>query len=677
MTFLWITSAARAARVGLVFSFVLGCSGKPDRPTRIERDGATGPDVSGFQCNTTESEACVGSVHYSCVPDGEFLNAVSEDCAVDGKICVDGLWCTLCRPGSVDCDGNTVVTCNEEGTAWVDTEECDVPAGFVCDNASCRNLCELAQANRSYEGCEFYAADLDNAALGVGRDASAQQFAVVVSNTSPVPVEVIIELNDAAYGQAAMPREIASQTILPGDLEVFPLPRREVDGSSARGVNDGTHSAVTSNAYRIRSNLPIIAYQFNPLSNAGVFSNDASLLLPTSAIDGKYTVVAWPQTIADDKSMNPDRDFDLSNSGEDLRAFLTIIGTQINTTVHVKLGPQTFRTVQFPPDSDTPLIPLAGGGDQFSIDVGPFDVINIETQGFNADFTGSIIEATAPVSVFVGGEASDAPRFETLGRRQCCADHLEEQLFADSSAGDRFLIARTYPRTKALNDAFTDAGDSVGEVNEPEWIRVVAVEDRITLRTTLPPPDDRPKELRVGESIIFRGDQDFLIEASGPVQVLQVQSSQNTLGIDSMYPGGDPSIVAVPPAAQFRKDYVFLTPDKYGFDFVTLMGPASATVLLDGVPVQDRLAPNGEPACYSGPADGLMRLPDDPPADEIVWRCQLSFPDVASNGDLTDGLQDDGVHRVNASEPFGLIVTGFDSYVSYGYAAGLNLEAIN
>jgi hypothetical protein len=39
-------------------------------------------------------------------------------------------------------------------------------------------------------------------------------------------------------------------------------------------------------------------------------------------------------------------------------------------------------------------------------------------------------------------------------------------------------------------------------------------------------------------------------------------------------------------------------------------------------------------------------------------------------------MQHDGVHRINASQPVGVIVWGFDSYVSYAYAAGTDLREI-
>jgi hypothetical protein len=55
-------------------------------------------------------------------------------------------------------------------------------------------------------------------------------------------------------------------------------------------------------------------------------------------------------------------------------------------------------------------------------------------------------------------------------------------------------------------------------------------------------------------------------------------------------------------------------------------------------------------------------------------RCPLSLPSPAG-----PGLQDDGVHTLESAngEPFGLVVWGFDSYVSYGYPGGTNVALIN
>lgn len=701
-------------RLLLTFSVVVMALGCGDDVVRVDADTSNPIVDGGFVCFAEESEACIGTVHYTCERDGEFLASVEEDCAEMDQICVPGIWCSVCRPDTITCRGNDVVQCDGTGDEFDVLETCDPEEGLVCRDGSCQDLCAVAIADKSYQGCEFYSADLDNAAIGAGRDASAQQYAIVVSNPSALATDVWIEVDDSAVGGEQQLREVERVRLAPGDLEVFELPRREVDGSSsnqlcsgigdtcsgsevcvcagerppcfcrisedASGLNDGTHTALTRQGYRVQSTLPIIAYQFNPLDNVGVFSNDASLLLPTSAIGTNYTVVGWPQTIADADcdTSDPaclDIDFDPNNDDEDLRAFLTIMGTAPGTQVEITMGGDATTVV------GGGSIPASGPGDVINVELSEFDVLNLETAGLNSDFTGTQISASAPVSVFVGSEASDAPRFETYPNRVCCADHLEEQLFSDSTLGTGFMIARMPPRTAALNDAFLDpTRDSVAEVNEPEYVRIAAVFDGVTeITTTLPPPDDRIT-LNGGESIIIPARQDFLMNSLGgrPIAVLQTLPSQQALGIPNYYPGGDPAIVAIPPTQQYRRDYVFLTPDKYAFDFVTITAQADTEILLDDEPL-DPLT------CSVSPADGITRRPGDPAPQQVIYRCQLSFPDVDLGCDprdedcqagVRDGLQNDGVHTVVATDPVGVVVYGFDAFVSYAYAAGLNLRPI-
>ena len=665
-----------------------------------------------FRCVSPDAQACFRGSWWTCESDGEFLRRVEDRCFEREEICIaEEGGCALCFPGSRSCDdSNNVVQCNDTADGQAIIEACDLEAGEVCRSGACVDLCQAAIMDQSYVGCTFYAADLDNAAIGFGRDASSQQYAVVISNPSALETEVVVEVNDAPYGEEPQIREVTRVNLLSGDLETIPLPRRELDGSSsnqvcsdtpdcpgsevcvcagsppcycrvdagASGLNDGTHSALTSQAFRIRSALPIIAYQFNPLDNVGVFSNDASLLLPTSAIGDEYTVVGWPQTIADADCAPTDtacldRDFDPSRDDEDLRAFLTIVGTAPGTQVTLTMGDYVGTTVAGGG------VPALGPGDVFETILGEFDVLNIESDGLNTEFTGTVVSATAPVSVFSGGEASDAPRFDTYLTRSCCADHLEEQLFANVTLGSSFSIARMPPRTVALNDAFMDPTmDSVAEVDEEEYLRIVAVAEGVTtITTTLPPPDDRI-ELSQGQTIILPIPNDFLMSTvdSRPLAVLQVLPSQQATGIPSYYPGGDPAIVAVPPIEQYRQDYVFLTPDKYAFDFVVITADAGTEVLLDGV----ALDPG---RCTTSPADGIPRLPGDPPATRVVHRCQLSFPVVSLSCDpadeeclagVRDGDQNDGVHTILADGEVGVMVYGFDAFVSYAYAAGLDLE---
>lgn len=77
------------------------------------------------------------------------------------------------------------------------------------------------------------------------------------------------------------------------------------------------------------------------------------------------------------------------------------------------------------------------------------------------------------------------------------------------------------------------------------------------------------------------------------------------------------------------------------------------------------------------PADGLTDEERDGPVTLVSYKCQLSFATVdPDTGDVTEGVQNDGVHRVVATEKVGVFVFGFDAFVSYAYAAGTELRGI-
>src|ERR1019366_5213069 len=182
-------------------------------------------------------------------------------------------------------------------------ETCDTMTGNACRGGDCVNLCEQADSDHSNIGCEYWPVDLDNADISPSLNAAAQQYAVVVSNPQPdVPAIVTVEQDDAAPGSPPDVRMVGSATIAPPNPQWFFLGPREVDGSADGTFNTGTGTALTRHAFRLSTTVPIVAYQFNPFQNVNVFSNDASQLLPTSALSGSggssYVVAGWPQTIA-------------------------------------------------------------------------------------------------------------------------------------------------------------------------------------------------------------------------------------------------------------------------------------------------------------------------------------------------------------------------------------------
>ena len=607
---------------------------------------------------------CDGNRYQVCSDDGERWD-VRSDCAADGDLCVTGMGCVECFPDTRACVDQDIVRCRPDGSGADVIASCDGSQQELCSGGECVDACQLAALSRDYEGCDYWAVDLDNAVVANQGAASAQQFSVVVSNASLLESDVHVEIwcttEDAANPSTpctpGQPYVVEGPVRLgPGDLRILDLDAREVDGSSAPQLNDGPHTFKSRRAYHIVSNAPLVAYQFNPLENVGVFSNDASLLLPSEALSSTYMVSSWPQTIARTEQSE-------TNMGIHLRAFLTVVGIEDGTTVNVRLSARILGGGGIGP---------ANAGDAISFTLDRFDVVNLETDDFNADFTGSTVfaEGGKRVAVFTGSEASDAPRFDTLATRRCCADHLEEQIFPEDSFGTRFVAVKSPLRSKLVDSA----GWDVAVVpDEPEYWRVVASRDGTTVTTDLPAPNDRFL-LGRGASVIIESERDFLLEATAPIAFTQIPASQQATGIPSTLPngdrppGGDPSLIWVPPVEQWRNRYLFLVPNKYAFDFLLMAIPASARLTYDTLPIDDVLTCEREPIGIQVPPAG------GDPVEYVAVRCQLSFPMPGGAG-----AQDDGVHLLTTSggESFGLVVWGWDSFVSYGYPGGSNVDRIN
>jgi hypothetical protein len=593
---------------------------------------------------------------------------VEDDCGARGKVCnPDGFVCATCLPGAGSCDGLSTYECDASGEKRVLTGTCNPEKLEACRDGKCLNLCAEARRSRSNVGCEYWPVDLDNARVDDTLNAASQQFAVVVSNPEPaVTAEVVVEQDDSQPGEEPQLAEVARVRIPPFSLRVIKLDPREVDGSEDGRYNTGTHTAVTRHAYRVRSNFPVVAYQFNPLENVNVFSNDASLLKPTEAVDAGgngeallYAVLGWPQTIAN--TSNPDTNF--SSSGvANFRAFLTLVGTRERTRVRVKTSA---RILGGGP------IPATPAGGEVSFTLNPFDVANLETDDFNADFTGSMVWADKPVVAFTGTEASDAPFFDTLRDRRCCADHLEEQLDHVRTSGREFVATVSPNRTAAL----LAAGADIGAQEQTEYFRVIATTERgARIKTSLEGAQSELTLSGLGDYADLRSTHHFTLSSDQPVQLSAVSPSQDDGNVPSALPGGDPSLLIVPPIEQYRRNYVFLTPDKYNFDFVRIIANARTAVALDGRLVTEN------PSCEQAPADGLTEEMRGGPPALVVYSCQLSFPTIDMSKprpeNLASGRQNDGVHRVLANEAVGVIVDGFDFYVSYAYAAGTELSFI-
>jgi hypothetical protein len=609
---------------------------------------ACGPSTSGgAEGEDGCANRCTSFGWEQCLSPGTYADPVA--CA-EGEVCIADLGCGVCFPGTRYCNGEEVWVCNDRGDGGSFVESCD--GDLVCSNGVCKTPCERALDEPSNVGCEFWAVDLPNEAVdvlggGFSNDAAAQQYAVAVANNNEYPVKVRVYRNDARVGQPAAEALVTEVTVAPNHLEQINLPQREVDGSMGQNgsyvKNSGSGSFVSPHAYRVESDGPIVAYQFNPIVQQ--FSNDASILIPIQALGTRYHVLGWPTA---NPCGPPPGDLLHQESIPD-RTAVTVIGIHPNTKVTVI---PTHPVAGSGGDSGW-AVPQTPAGTPIEFTVGPFDVVNLMSDqpqvsifecfdylDRDGDLTGTVVHSSQPVAVFssavrgAGLGGANPPEPPDWDGNTCCTDHLEQQMFPDAALGWEFAVSRSPVRSTHATYV------------EPDLYRVLATENGTTVNTSLPAPNDR-FELDAGEFRTFHAYGGFTVSSeSGAIMVGQYLVSQGYIPQGGI---GDPTFVVFPAAEQHRRDYVFLVPTTFSQNYMVLAKPVDATVMVNGAPL-------GEfHDCVTGEIGTIKG---------IVYE-QFTCP-------MTEG-----VHRVGSNMPFGLSVYGYYNVGSYGYPGGSDVRIIN
>lgn len=553
--------------------------------------------------------------------------AVFRESCGDENVCAIDIGCAACQPGRTFCSGQEVRVC--DATGETSTLQIECPSNQACRGGACVDACELAASERSNVGCDYLAVDLDNEyASPLGTPPAQEQFAVVLANPSDVYVQAMVFKSD---GRPSVPLEtfIGSYEVPPGGLTRIDLDNREVDGSTPSVEGPGT--MLSNQAYRIRTNFPVVAYQFNPIIESA--SNDASLLLPVPALDTRYRVIGWPT--ANPISIGP------TFPGIPDHSYVTIVAAHEGTQVRVTLGGDIVAgAIQ-----GGGTIEARAAGSVVEMILGPYDVLNLESDGIPGDLTGTIVESSAPVAVFSGGERAivgggDLPAHPSGAPDDwCCTEHVEEQVFPTSSWGEEFVVTRSPVRTDHPT------------WREPDVYRVLADRDGTTITTNLPAPFDR-FTLSENEHVEFHADRSFVLTADQPVSIMQMLVSQGWVVSWKSGHGGDPSMLLFPPYEQYRDDTIFLVPETFSANYVVIAAPESTSVTLDG---------------------------EDLEGDEFMRRCVYESAGMVGGENYTAVTcpVSGGAHRVISSRPVGVMVYGYHSVGSYGYAGGSNLTQIN
>lgn len=302
----------------------------------VEEDA---PDLAGFFDDDTGANAgdcaagqilCAGKTAKTCDGKGGFSQ--QEECP---DACVVGKGCAACVPNSTTCTAKSAQKCKADGSGW-ESFNCDAELGFSCDEATgkCTGACAIAEGARSYIGCEYWPTVTSNSLLYSGFS-----FAVAIANTTGKPAEVTIRKGGAIVQKVQVAADSVQTVKLPWVADL------KHDGSKAStkaAIDASVPSAlVTDGAYQLKSTQPVTVYQFNPLEfeiplqsgcsnplnmNAcNSYTNDASLLLPTSSLGKEYLVAALPGS-----GFKP-----LGQPLTSRPGFVAIVATQDKTAVHI------------------------------------------------------------------------------------------------------------------------------------------------------------------------------------------------------------------------------------------------------------------------------------------------------------------------------------------------------
>ncbi len=423
--------------------------------------------------------------------------------------------------------------------------------------------CQQAAAGHTYVGCDFWPTVTDNM---VRPDFD---YAVVVANTGAADVTVDVTKGTTHVTTVTVPANGLTPIYLPWVTEL-----KSILPNNGCGTNVKTTTVhAVGGAYHLVSTAPVAVYQFNAIEYAGKggppgkswtscntancfgsvkcfsYTNDASLLLPTTALTGTYRV-------AGTDSWN-DGDPSSGSPGFTFPPYFAVTGTQDRTTVTVKLS-ATGSIVGGGGVATTG----PGGTTSFTLDAGDVvEVIGAQTVG--SDFSGSLVTATAPVQVISGIACSYMPHDTPA------CDHLEQTVMPAETLGKHYFV------TRPTSTAGTGPGKAI--------FKLYGNVDGTVLTYPGGAPTGAPTTIGAGEVVdLGQVDADFEI----------VGDHELTVGLFMLGGGpvtavgtGDPSMSFAVAVEQYRLKYVFLAPADYDLSFVDVVQPIDAKLTLDGAAV--------------------------------------------------------------------------------------------
>lgn len=400
--------------------------------------------------------------------------------------------------------------------------------------------CEAVSFTATNAGCEFWAVDLPTSwnpsspySLSI---ATELQFAVVVANISQS------EVAEVSVFAGSGSRALKEAMVGPLNTHAFMLPNtNQIDPTRNNG----------GQAFRIESDVPITAYQFQPLDNLRpVGSSDATSLFPAHVLQTDYIAVT---ELGIELNVYP-KGWDAVSVPAG--AYVAVVATENDT--HVDFVPTDVLA-----DGAWQGVVL-NRGDTFTIISDPSNGSSLD-----GSLAGTRVISDEPVAVFSGNISASVPATTT----ECCADHVEHQLLPTVAWGTRYVVLPPPDPTTSAN-------------HDPAVIRLVGAYDGTSLVYPAGRPQGAPDSLDAHQDIEFATNEPVIIEAAdGDEPFLAAQYLYNSGEANPGSKLGDPAMIVVPSLEQLMDRYVFLVPHGYSTNVVTIVAPNDAEIIVDGRPV--------------------------------------------------------------------------------------------
>jgi hypothetical protein len=537
----------------------------------------------------------------------------------------------------LDCNDKVVTTC---------------PPDQGCGaGGRCVTPCESASDNKSSIGCDYFAMNPDgwsNIPENTLGSSDGSCYAAFVVNTWPAPASLAVDykgqtldISKFAYlpkgtGASLTYAPLPGGKLPPNEIAVLflaqwggPAMDKALCPAAVKVAlpqDPAVHGTGIGDAFHVTSDVPVVAYDIYPYGGAASYISSATLLLPTSVWGTNYVAVsafdpidlpAVPPIFPEQK-----RPMNISILAQEDATGVTILPKQaVEGGKNVQGGP-------------------AGQPRTYTLHRGQYLQLSQVK-----DLSGSPIQSTKPIALYGGHYCM------IIGNAGAC-DAAHQQIPPIQALGHEYVAVRYRSRS---------------QTEEVVPWRMMGMVDGTVLTYEPSKPPNAPTTVSQGQLVSFESPGPFVIRSQDeqhPFFFAAHMTGGDTItdpnkgGCSTPPCGlgiGDPEFVGLVPPAQFLSSYVFLSDPTYAETNLVIVRGHDDKGQVKDVSLD-----------CAGKLGGW----------QPVGKYEYTRVDLQHFSQPAGGC-DNGRHAITSDAPFGILVWGWDQYVSYAYPAGARVKPIN